>query len=169
MVKCSECGFLAVRNMETRNLEEIEFESRQSGIIKTQRYVYIPVCFVVIANFAEEINNLKQLPKYEEKKDAIGGVLWPHYSDFIIETLKKERECKSFTKWHQGSTPKEHQEMIDRESMLKWQAEREEADKKWREQQEQKHSKEEWNRNIFLAAITIIAVILGVILGNFMK
>ncbi len=57
--------------------------------------------------------------------------------------------------------------MMDRKTMLEWQAQREDVDRKWRESQEKQHSKEEWNRYIFLAAITIVAVIFGVILGHF--
>jgi hypothetical protein len=31
MVRCSECGFLAARNIDTRNLDEVEEEFRRNG------------------------------------------------------------------------------------------------------------------------------------------
>jgi len=51
------------------------------------------------------------------------------------DAINEEIECESFMEWRQGFTPKEHREMLDRERLLKWQAEREEEDRKWREEQ----------------------------------
>ena len=169
MVRCAECGFLSARNTETRNLEEIEFKSRQDGNIGKQRYVLVPVCFAMTVNFDKEAEELRNSPKYATRKNEIGEVISPKYDALVKVILSKERECESFIKWHQGSTPKEHQEMMDREAMLKWQDEREEADRNWREQQEKWHSREEWRRYIFMAIITVMAVIIGVILGYFIK
>jgi hypothetical protein len=131
MVKCADCGFLSVRNKETRVLEEGEFETRQSGDIRTFHYDYLPTCFVIAFNLAKEIGELKQLPKYEEKRDGMGGVIWPQYSDINREAIQRERDCRSFIQWQQGFTPKEHREMMDREWMLKREEERRRNDRKW--------------------------------------
>jgi hypothetical protein len=155
MAKCADCGFLAVRTKETRNLEEIELESRQSGILRVERYVYIPVCFAMVANFDEEYNNLKQLPEYAEKQDAYGGVIWPTYKDLVKETLNVERDCQSFTKWHQGFTPREHQEMIDRQFEKEMENNRRKSERKWH-----------W---IELSAIIIVSglfTLLGALIAN---
>ena len=45
--------------------------------------------------------------------------------------------------------------MMDREKMLKWQAEREDKDREWRTKQEQIREKQEWLRYIFLAVFTL--------------
>jgi len=62
-------------------------------------------------------------------------------NDFRDDAIQKERICEQFTKWRQGSTPKEHQKMIDREARLKWQSEREDADKRWRDDQRRQDKK----------------------------
>jgi hypothetical protein len=72
-----------------------------------------------------------------------------------------DRDCKEWAEWHQGFTPKEHKEMIDRKEMLAWQAKRENADKDWRAKQEDKHSREEWLRYIFLCIVTILATLIA--------
>ena len=53
---------------------------------------------------------------------------------FAVEhVIGKDRDCKDdFVRWRQGFSPKEHREMMDRERMLRWQAEREEADRSYR-------------------------------------
>ena len=165
MAKCSKCGYLAARNKDTRNLEEVEFASRQSGDLRTNRYDYMPVCFAMAVSFDEEVARLREEPQYAtEKRDAYGQTIWPRVRDLIEVVLDAERQCKSFAEWHQGSTPKEHQETLDRKAMLEWQAKREDADREWREKQEKKRSEEEWKRYAFLAIMTIIGVIIGVLL-----
>jgi hypothetical protein len=130
MVKCSECGFLSARNKETRNLEEIESGFRQSGDIRTQYYLNIPVCFAMAFNFNEEFKKLRQLPKWERKQVAL-GFIGPPDEDLIKELLNTERNCEYFTKYQQGFTPKEHREMMDRKTMLEMEEKRKQDDRKW--------------------------------------
>ena len=156
--KCVDCGFLSAKNIYTRNLEEVEKEFRRSGnspytILGGKEIGYhthkeYPICFVQKYNL---LDSFKKTSGQESTK-------------FLL-IINKERECELFREWQQGFAPKEHREMLDRENMLKWQVEREESDKKWREQQEKRRSKEEWRRYIFLAVFTIVSVIIGVILG----
>jgi len=156
--KCADCGFLAIRNKETRNLEEVEYESRQNGKIHTGIYHYLPTCFEMVVNFPDEIDKLKQLPRYQEQKNSMGEIIWPQYDVMISETINAERECQFFAHWQQGFTPKEHRDMLDRE----WQ-------QKHQEEREDKLSKVEGRRNIFVGVLGIVAVIVGVILGHFIK
>jgi hypothetical protein len=160
MAKCSECGYLAVRNTKTRELVETEQSIRDTGVIE-----------VVYDDTTRRFHEIGSgYPRYEPPLCFVGFIdLWSESGDYghaSTETIKSaidtERECNKFAKWQPGFTPKEHWEMIDREARLKWQAEREEADRKWR-------SKEEWRSNIFQAVIAIVAIILGVILGHFLK
>jgi hypothetical protein len=113
MVKCSECGFLAVRNAESRNLEEVEFKSRQDGNIGKQRYVLVPVCFAMATSFDEEAKELQKLPEYAERRNKIDEYISPNWSAITKTIIHKERQCNSFVQWHQGFTPKEHRQMID--------------------------------------------------------
>jgi len=121
------------------------------------------------ANFGEEIEELRHLPENETRQNEMGEVIWPKWDDLRKTVFSKERPCESFTRWQQGFTPKEHREMIDHQAMVKWQAEREDTDRLWREKQEKIRSRTEWGRYIFLALFGIIAVVIGVILGHFIK
>jgi hypothetical protein len=157
VVKCSECGFIAARNTQTRELEEIEYKSRQDGNIGRQRYVLIPICLAMATNIDEEVKKLREQPKYYEKQNEIGETVWPTFPTLVKEILNQERECTFFTKWQQGFTPKEHREMIDRQAMLKWQTEREDIDKKWQIQQR-------WFMVVVAGIFTIIGGVIGAII-----
>jgi hypothetical protein len=135
--RCIDCGFLATRKLDTRQLEEVE---REYDNTRHQTYTVIgeqgriedftlgygaPVCFV------GQVNLHAEYPKYP-KNFLNAGIS----ESQINLALKLDRECDAFTKWKQGFTPKEHREMMDREWMQKHQDEREEADRKWRSKQE---------------------------------
>src|SRR5208283_6219495 len=116
MAKCSECGFLAARNLYTRQLEEVEKEYRDNGASPTKpfpdgvemmsisgiRNVYgLPVCFARAFPLDQEI-----MASASSKDNG------------ILTVINQERQCPSFVKWQQGFTPKEHQEMLDRQWKL---------------------------------------------------
>jgi hypothetical protein len=50
----------------------------------------------------------------------------------VAKIIKAERGCGSFSGWRQGLTPKEHWEMEDRDRLRRWQAQREDADRRAR-------------------------------------
>ena len=177
MVKCSECGFLALRNVETRGLDEAEESFRRQAIRQEYskshpiqitntpfyrdeeltRYVHEtwPVCFARICNFWDLCTEASTEDKSTTSEDFLLS------ENALLTVINTERQCESFTKWQQGFTPKEHQEMIDREARLKWQAEREEADKKWR-------AKQEWRLVIMGGIIAGIFTLLGAGIGVFL-
>lgn len=102
MAKCVDCGFLAARNKETRQLHEVERSA--DGSIDYNQYgtgymaIYDnPICFARAVNLPSQYG-----------------------TEPIRQVLERERDCKPFTKWQQGFTPKEHREMIDRDKMHKW-------------------------------------------------
>lgn len=116
MAKCSECGFLANTKKDTRKLEEVEKVLRDTGDYIRSEYYNIygyPICF---------------MQKYDIEAEAGEHSL---NSEVILGVLQKERDCKAFTEWHQGSAPKEHQEMIDRERRDKFEADIRKNDKRW--------------------------------------
>ena len=119
MVKCAECGFIAARNLYTRQLEEVEKEYRDTGASPTKpfpdgiemmsingiRNVYgLPICFARAFPMEEEI-----VTSASSKDNG------------IITVINRERQCPYFVKWQQGFTPKEHREMLDRQLMLDYQ------------------------------------------------
>lgn len=110
MVKCADCGYLSTRNRQTRVLEGMEYDFRQSEEITTagemlQIYDY-PVCFKLKADLQAEI----------DRSDASTSKI----RSSILNTIQRDRPCGSFTKWYQGLTPKEHQEMLGRKSDRIW-------------------------------------------------
>ncbi len=137
MDKCADCGFLAARNIDTRNLDEVEREFRRSGeppnqIMAGKEIGYpihkrYPVCFV------QEYDLLDLFEK-------ING---DEYKRFLV-VIDEERRCEPFTTWKQGFTPKEHQEMIDRQWKLDFEAKREQEDREWRASEEK--DRREWQQ-----------------------
>lgn len=158
MVKCVNCGFLAARNMDTRELEELDGTFREYGRPPLRRIggrnqykgqYDIPLCFVQAVNFYSEVESMGKLsePQYEVKS-----------------LIEQDRQCDSFVKWQQGFTPKEHREMLDRKEMLKWQARREASDKAWRATQEQVNRK--WRiREFIIAVVALFIIVVAAIVG----
>jgi hypothetical protein len=160
--KCADCGFLAVRNIYSRGLEEAEKTFRDTGAQPTTVTHNTDGTLIIIGSYEDEPLCFMQACNLKKE-------FYKPLNSSVPIVLHEDRECDEFTEWQQGSSPKEHREMMDRKEMLKWQADREDADKKWREQQEQKHSTEEWHRYIFVGILGIVAVIIGVILGHYWK
>ena len=98
VVRCRDCGFLAMRNVETRKLEEAEETLRNTGQIPAQhrmkRHESLPVCFMAAVNLRAEATG----------EDPV----------HVLEIVNRERQCAAFTNWNVGYTPKEHREMLDR-------------------------------------------------------
>ena len=112
-VKCAECGFLAVRNQQTRGLHEVEADMRKNWSQPIQRidgdnvatYVGVPLCFRKKLDFLEEA----------EKVNVEKGA---GFREQIISVFEQERDCSAHTPWNQGFTPKEHQDVIDQRVAL---------------------------------------------------
>jgi len=167
MVKCSECGYLSLRNIETRNLDEAEQVFREWGkIVGVRRsfpsqiegtpfhvddgvtsYIHdgLPICFARSHNLTSSFREL--ISKDYETDKA------------IIEIINKEWDCTLFTKWQQGFTPKEHREMMDKKEMLEWQATREDNDRKWRDAQ--RNDDKRWRRTELIVLGIVSVVIAG--------
>ena len=103
-VKCADCGYLAVRHRQTRQLLDAELLLRERGYLLeenpgTGKTVYEPhpICFVQKIKFRDKVG---ASPTEQSLKDAVQNI-W---------------ECDQFTDWKQGFTPKEHREMIQEPS-----------------------------------------------------
>ncbi len=111
MGKCVDCGYLAVKNKETRQLEEAEASFRGVGHIppsdsykQSNRHEPQPICFVWAKDIRDEI--FKRVGVTGKSQSVEGEVL---------AVINEEQGCgNKFTDWQQGFTPKEHREMIDR-------------------------------------------------------
>jgi len=97
--------------MQSRTLVEAESKVRNTGVIPPIStsgyevpYERMPVCFVNAISFTKIFGR----PPGESER---------------LEEFTKERDCKSFTPWIQGHTPREHREMLISEASLKRQQE----------------------------------------------
>lgn len=172
MVKCADCGFLAqhiFRGPIPQGFIDIEEQPRKTGVLPHAPFGFhaigeldrtpekldgdnFPTCFVRSFDLGQEVN----------ERIGHGDVL-----NAVKDIIQKERICDHFIKWERGFTPKEHREMMDRARLLKWQIDREDADKKWREDQDKRRSTDEWKRNVLIAGATIFAAVAGGIVGHF--
>lgn len=102
MVRCSDCGYLAIRLFSERILVEVELQMREEwrqpplGSGSTQnRYDTPPICFAAEPTFVAEL----KAQRNQSDSEAYG------------ELVCKERQCNKFIPWVQGFTPKEHRGM----------------------------------------------------------
>lgn len=162
MVKCADCGFLAVRlTAHKHEIVEAEPGLRERGIIVPKDYHVVPLCFVREYNLAKEIGDPSQGPKK------------------ILEIMQRDRECKAFTEWHQGFSPKEHAEMLLHEELRKsereWREEQTKRDRDWRKedvklarewrQEDVKRERESRQEEVKLAKASIRTMLLSAVIG----
>ncbi len=108
-VTCDKCGFIGVRNIKTRELEEMEDNQRRTGQpILTRinslgdtepRHEKIPECIMQAEDFAT-------LPPLSSQPLPLFYMQLP-------------RQCPKFIKWQKGLSPKEHKEGSAIPDMLK--------------------------------------------------
>lgn len=104
-VKCRDCGYLALRKKDTRELVDAEECYRKDGTVpgpgmsdKPDSHLRVfdvhyekpPICFVRAADLRKESG------ENAEKR---------------AEVVNRPRKCAKFTSWEQGFTPKEVVEM----------------------------------------------------------
>jgi hypothetical protein len=154
VVRCADCGFLACRDVHTRQLEETEQEIRDEGgsVIawntgKTVAKFEPPICFMRSTDY-------KVIP------------FQLHVDNNVVKAeIQRERSCEHFTPWIQGFTPKEHREMIDREAWRTWREDREEADRVW----QQKRDERDWKWRIFELVVLVLSAGLFTLLGAWIQ
>ena len=99
MKACRDCGFLALRNNTTQELDEAYSYYRQKGEADTPHHPF-PVCFAMAATLEGEVNT---------SNGDFAGVP-------ILQVIEKDRsDCPEWTPWRQGFSPKEHREMLIRQ------------------------------------------------------
>jgi hypothetical protein len=121
MVKCENCGFLSVRSAANSELIEASSSFRQGGVNKPPA-IPRPVCLIGAQPIEDEYTQLARA----EQKDFRG---------VMLKVIGKERDCQGFTSWQQGSSPKEHKEMIDEREARDWRRKIELEDREYRDRQ----------------------------------
>ena len=164
MAKCVDCGFLALRlihpdSAETAypavvGLAEADQGFRSTGkipriappptrgVLHGTRQVYAdrPVCFVQADDYSTD-------------------------GDGILALLQRDRSCEpANTPWHQGFSPKEHQEMLDRKELLEWQERREDKDKIWRSDERTRDNR--WRAGELVVLITGVIIAIFALRGG---
>ena len=179
MARCTDCGFISLRNRLTGDLDEMDADFRKTGnpphrelpavggmgnkftLVDTTPYRHVPICFAMAVDLGEDRGGSSELrDRYRDwSADSMLGVI-----------IKERPECEGkFTEWRQGSTPKEHREMLDRKWMMDRQQIREDEDRQYRERQRKDDRK---YRLIELGVIGIIGVLAAgafTILGAFIE
>lgn len=148
MAKCSECGFLTLRDRNSLQLVEVIDDYRESGRATKVEYHNYPICFVMAYDLMPEVEREAHVQFQEGKGE---------WSGYVLRIITRDRDCDKlgkFVKYQQGFTPKEHREMMDRQFMLDWQSRRDDADKKWR-------ARQQW----FMVIVAGTFVILGGAIG----
>ncbi len=133
MVKCVDCGFLALRNSRSRDLDEAEELYRRTGDVTVDgdylRHERVPICFARAWDLRDEFRNHVAEQYEEEQRERWLRTPQPEH---ILALIKEERQCSGFAACQQGFTSKEHRDMLDRQEQRDWQERQRRDDKKWR-------------------------------------
>lgn len=138
MVKCSECGFLAVRdeyNDETCEATDLTRGRWMHKSSKGNSVIADVFCF----------KNAPTFTRFEKVTRGDGFV--PLESR--LEQIATHRECDSFCRWNPGKTPKEHEAMQFQDVAFQLQKQYVELHEKllvWR--QEQSNEQRQWDARI---------------------
>lgn len=143
MAKCAECGLLSARRRSTSELCEVDEFFRAKGHpagMDEDRLDIREIAFCAL--------DKRQFPPYA-------------YDEFVAQS-NIEMPCESFTPWRRGFTPKEHQEMIDRERR-----EKDEREQKLTEAERERRWRREDNIfRIVQVVLTIVGLLSGVWIGK---
>ena len=119
MVSCAKCGFLTYKDHSTKMLKEASLEARKTGHFPADGpIVPSPRCFVLTFDLPLEVSEIAKHTSDDGKKGAT----------IFLKVIQEERSCPTFCQWHQGSSPKEHKEMLVHIEMQKMQEEQRKAD-----------------------------------------
>ncbi len=93
--KCSECGFLARRNIETGELCEADENIRARGA-SPRLFDFYPSCSEKIYNLREEIDNEPLAPSAYQR---------------VYTVIQRDRPCNRYSGWQPGTSPAEYRAM----------------------------------------------------------
>jgi hypothetical protein len=131
MVRCADCGLLSARDGETGNVVEADARLRTvwNTIENRQRYYKkIPLCYLNLRNFNEELDNQPDQSVHEKKALQL--------------IIKDIGDCPGFAQYQPGRSPQEHKEMIDQQALLRHQAEQAELARRHQDQRDERDRQE---------------------------
>ena len=144
MHRCDQCGYLAMRSTETRQLIEAEKGVRESWVLPdlvlhpgTKSVEQLPICFA-----GEDEYLFPPGQKAESDYHAV--------TQTILSNIQREHTCPAFIPWMHGRSPREHDEMRladeQRKRDLAWQDEQRTAIAAREELRDKKNgSRQFWN------------------------
>lgn len=165
VVKCADCGCLALRNRNTLELVGAGEKYRREGMLPSinSRYVFeeAPVCAEGIADFSAFHN------------DVAGG----------HAMARSERICLPFIRWRPGLTPKGHMDIRLLEEQREFNLHIIDADREWKERDradraveaakvEERHQRDSRNaERRFRWGLTgvIVAAVVGQLFAGFIQ
>ena len=155
-VRCSECGYLAVRDGSDQ-FREASIGSREKGHI-IPGYWSLPYCFIAAIRIDKENSKAND----DESR--------------FLNVINTERDCQGFVTWKQGFSPKEHIEMLllkeqrewqesCRMNDLAWQQAQELERRTWQEQQQKKDQAWQTEQNAKNRRWGMISSLVAVVIG----
>ena len=140
MVKCADCGFLAQRDNQTRELRDAEEGLRKSGKtpVRWGEHSFRPMS--------------DPAPPVYEHTPLCAELRLEFPAENLLDTIQEERDCSTFVPWRPGFTPKEHREMLERQRQ--------------REEDRKARRLDVWTLATIAGVFTIIGAVLTVILTH---
>jgi len=111
--KCSQCGFLALRNIVDGRLVEADNEYRKYGkpILEGNECLSLenyPLCFIRAFDLEKEGEDAAN----QQIRLHMAGQPTPDWEAYIIQIINKDRSCGSLVDYQQGYTPRERMDML---------------------------------------------------------
>lgn len=166
---CRDCGFLAMRTFETRQLVEADEDVRVFGRVPpnptNKSYIFLevaPLCFAQAWNLREQFNSIGEADLISTEDIPAPPEGWSGNAQRFITLISKERDCSAFIRWVQGFTPKEHLEMKERHQLQEWQAD-------LQKQLVQSQNATQIRTAVIAAVFLILGVALTAALGQWLK
>ena len=121
-VRCSDCGFLAIRRQNEAQTLYAGEQFRVTGQSTAPESIGLesPVCYSRAVDLGKEARDFRS--QFE--------VAQPSLLDFqsaVLHTVRDERFCDQFTPLSLDLSAREHQEMLDRQ----WKYEQERKERRW--------------------------------------
>lgn len=174
-VRCADCGFLALREVQTGAILEAVYRLRTEWINERElalgrvRHERTPCCYRQALDFKAEVKAAMagQLPEVKQEK-------------VVLPIIQAERECDKFTPWLEDHTPKEHYEMLvndrlqreledrrerERDRDQKFQLDMKSSEQKWQQEEHDRNRKWQLRLAYLAAAFALLNGLVGMLGG----
>ena len=142
MARCSECGFLAVRDINSNEMGEALEITRSTGQHKNMDGKTRPAKVFCYA-----------------PSEAFPAIQSEAPGRQIAECINEERKCDLFVGYLPGRTPQEHYKMCELREQREFNRRMLKEDREWRESQEKTSTRRFW------IGLTVTVVITGILVS----